>query len=236
LRMSIYEFARTKLRRDLYRHFEAGDWAEIETQVLALEAAIDQVESDFVQIAAPLPFVAETALSDDLTGPSTQSAIVLHADTQKPMMVDDYGSRIKSYNVGRSYSLSSDTARDGRHPIAGLNEQLQSNFWWTIQLVVAVVLGVAIYAAIDGRSALLLFGLHRLGNPANVTAANVNNGEQITSPDGPDGVRFSRGSNPSIALAAPGTDRFGCRYETRQRNSRRLAPSRWLRVQGLESA
>jgi hypothetical protein len=184
LRMLIYEVARTKLRRDLYRHFEAGDWAEIETQVLALEAAIDQVESDFVQIAAPLPFVAETALSNDTTEPPTQSAIVLRADTQKEMMVGDYGSPVTSYNVDRTYSLSPDTGRDGRHPIARLNEQLQSNFWWTIQLVVAVVLGVAIYAAIDGRSALPLFGLHRLGEPANVTAANVNNGEQAASPDG----------------------------------------------------
>jgi hypothetical protein len=184
LRMLIYEFARTKLRRDLYRQFEAGEWAEIETQVLALEAAIDQVESDFVQIAAPLPFVAETALSNDTTESSTQSAIVLHADTQKPMMVGDYGSLITSYNVGRTYSLSPDTEQDGRHPITRLNEQLQSNFWWTIQLVVAVVLGLAIYAAIDGQSALPPFGLHRLGKPANVTAANVNNGEQTASPDG----------------------------------------------------
>jgi hypothetical protein len=127
LRMLIYEFARTKLRRDLYRQFEAGDWAEIETQVLALEAAIDQVEPDFVQIAAPLPFVAETALSNDTTEPSTQSAIVLHADTQKQMMVGDYSSRITSYNVDRTYSLSPDTGRDGRRSIARLNEQLQSN-------------------------------------------------------------------------------------------------------------
>ena len=154
LRTLIYEFARTKLRRDLYRQFEAGNWAEIETQVLALEAAIDQVELDFVQIAAPLPFVAEPALDGGTAEPSTQSALVLHPDLQKPMIVEDYGSRITSYNVGRTYSLSTDFERDRRQPIPRLNERLQSNFWWTVQLVVAVALGVAIYAAIDDRSGL----------------------------------------------------------------------------------
>src|SRR5580698_1102114 len=123
LRMLIYEFARTKLRRDLYRQFEAGDWAEIETQVLALEAAIDQVESDFVQIAAPLPFVAETALDNGTVESSAQSALVLHADSQKSMMVDDYGSRITSYEAGHTFLLS--TVSD-RHPIARLNEKLHS--------------------------------------------------------------------------------------------------------------
>src|SRR3984957_1757555 len=121
LRMLIYEFARTKLRRDLYRQFEAGDWAEIETQVLALEAAIDQVESDFVQIAAPLPFVAETALDSGTVESSAQSALMLHADSQKPMMVDDYGSRITSYEAERTFLLS--TVSD-RHPIARLNEKI----------------------------------------------------------------------------------------------------------------
>jgi hypothetical protein len=184
LRMLIYEFARTKLRRDLYRQFEAGDWAEIETQILALEAAIDQVESDFVQVAAPLPFVAETALANDAAEASTPSAIVLHADSQKPMMVGDYGSRVTSYDAERTYSLATDFHRDGRQPIARFNEQLQSKFWWTFQLVVAVVLGVAIYAAIDGRSALPLLGFHPLGGPANGTAANESNGGQTVSPDG----------------------------------------------------
>lgn len=172
LRILIYEFARTKLRRDLYRQFEAGDWAEIETQVLALEAAIDQVESDFVQIAAPLPFVADRALDNGTAESSAQSALVLHADSQKPMMVDDYGSRITSYEAERTFSLS--TVSD-RHPIARLNEKLHSNFWWIIQLVVAVVLGVAIFAAIDG---------HRFGGPGKTTAANVSSGEQTVSPDG----------------------------------------------------
>ena len=182
LRRLIYEYARTKLRRGLYPQFEAGDWSGIEQRVLALEAAIDQVESEFVQIAAPLPSASETALNDGTAEQSTQSALVLHPDSQTPMMVGDYGSRITTYNVDRTYSLSADSERDNRHTIARLNEQLHSNFWWTIQLVVAVVMGVVIYAAIDGRFALPLLGLHRLNGPANVTAANMRDGDQTVTP------------------------------------------------------
>ena len=47
LRTLIYEFARRKLRKDLFRQFEDGDWSEIEKQISTLEAAIGQIEEDF---------------------------------------------------------------------------------------------------------------------------------------------------------------------------------------------
>ena len=50
LRMLIYDFARTKLRQDLYPQFVAGDWSGIEKSALALEAAIAQVEADFANV------------------------------------------------------------------------------------------------------------------------------------------------------------------------------------------
>jgi hypothetical protein len=190
LRMLIYEFARTKLRRDLYRQFEAGDWSGIEERVLALEAAIDQVEADFAHIATPLPFVSEPALNRSTPELSTQSALILSPDSQKPEMVEDYGACVPSFFPSSTddrehiFSLSTISERNDRYAITRLNKQLQSNFWWTIQLIVAVVLGVAIYAAIDGQSAFILLGLHRLDRPTNVSAANASNGEQNVSPDG----------------------------------------------------
>ncbi len=37
VRMLIYEFARTKLRRDLYRQFEEGNWTELKERLLELK-------------------------------------------------------------------------------------------------------------------------------------------------------------------------------------------------------
>jgi hypothetical protein len=191
LRMLIYEFARTKLRQDLYPQFVAGDWSGIEKSALALEAAIAQVETDFANVGAPtaLPFISEPALNDESPEPLQQSALILRPDPEKPLMIGDYDADVLSplfppsrYEIEPTYALSAIYER--RHPIERLNEKLQSNFWWTVQLIVAVVLGLAIFAAIDGRSALPLLGLHRPSGPTNVTAANENNGEQTVSPDG----------------------------------------------------
>ena len=114
---------------------------------------------------------------------ATRASKMMPAQIADAELVGDWFG-ITSYNLEPTYSLSTVSDQDSRHTIARLNEQLQSKFWWTIQLVVAVVLGVAIFAAIDGRSALPLFGLHRTGGSTNITAANGNNGEQTASPDG----------------------------------------------------
>jgi hypothetical protein len=212
LRMLIYEFARTKLRQDLYPQFVAGDWSGIEKSALALEAAIAQVEADFANVDAPtpLPFISEAALNDATLEPLQQSALIIRPDLEKSSRIGEYDAGVLSplfpspkYETEKTYSLSTIYERDDRHPIARLNEKLQSNFWWTIQLIVAVVLGVAIFAAIDGRSALPLLGLHRPSAPTNGTAANVNNGEQAVSPDGknlPPAKVASRPGMPNIPM------------------------------------
>ena len=47
LRTFIYEFARVKLRKELYPLFVEGAWSEIEEQVRGLEAAIDRNRGGF---------------------------------------------------------------------------------------------------------------------------------------------------------------------------------------------
>jgi hypothetical protein len=190
LRTLVYDFARTKLRQELYPQFVAGDWSAIEKSVLALEAAIDQVEADRVLNAPLLPPASDPELNNGITQQLPPSALV-PLNSEQPLMMGGYDAEILSplpqsttFEIEHTYSLSTNSERDDRRTIALLNEKLQSNFWWSIQLIVAVVLGVAIFAAIDGRSARPLLGLHRLGSPANVTTANVNNGEQTGSPDG----------------------------------------------------
>lgn len=64
LRTFIYEFARVKLRKDLYPLFVEGGWSEIEEHVLRLEAAIVQIETDFAQNAPSLQFYSQPALAD----------------------------------------------------------------------------------------------------------------------------------------------------------------------------
>ncbi len=207
LRMLIYEFARTKLRQDLYPQFVAGDWSGIEKSALALEAAIAQVEADFARVDAPtpLPFISEPALNDEKLEPLQQSALIIRPDSEKALMIGDYDAGVLSplfppsrHEIERTFSLSIISDRDDRHPIERLNEKLQSKFWWTTLLVVAVVLGVAIFAAIDGRSVLPLLGLHRPSGPTNVAAANVNNGEQTGSPDGKNVAPAKVASRPGM--------------------------------------
>jgi len=57
LRGLVYEFARRKLRKDLVREFEDGDFSEIEHQIATLEGAIDQLETDLSDGDVPrLPY------------------------------------------------------------------------------------------------------------------------------------------------------------------------------------
>src|SRR5467141_2649695 len=45
LRAFIYEFARIRLRKDLYPRFVEGAWFEIEERMRGLEGAIDRIEA-----------------------------------------------------------------------------------------------------------------------------------------------------------------------------------------------
>src|ERR1700689_1080457 len=76
LRTLIYEFARRKLRKDLFRQFEDGDWSEIEKQITTLEAAIGQIEADFSNTVPGLSFETEKAPSAGADDASTHSALL----------------------------------------------------------------------------------------------------------------------------------------------------------------
>ena len=54
LRTFIYEYARTKLRKELYPQFLDGAWSEIEEQMRGLEDAIDRLETEYER-TTPLP-------------------------------------------------------------------------------------------------------------------------------------------------------------------------------------
>jgi hypothetical protein len=161
LRTLVYDFARTKLRQELYPQFVAGDWPAIEKSLRELEAAIDQVEADRVLNAPLLPPVSDPALSNGITQQSPSSALVPLSNSEQPLMMGGYDAEILSplphsttFEIEHTYSLSTNSERDDRHTIALLNEKLQSNFWWSIQLIVAVVLGVAIFGLVARQMSL----------------------------------------------------------------------------------
>jgi hypothetical protein len=173
LRTLIYEFARRKLRKYLVRQFEDGDWSEIEKQISTLEAAIGQIETDFSNTVPRLSFETKQAPSTRI---STPSALPLQPISQKELMVGDYSGRglptflsPTAYAIDYAKTITTVTEHD-RPSVGGrVDKFLGSNFWRTIELIVAVVLGVAVYVAIDGQSALSLLHSHQLGRAASTT-------------------------------------------------------------------
>ena len=175
LRTLIYEFARRKLRKDLFRQFEDGDWPEIERQVSTLEAAIGQIEADFSNTVPRLTFETDqpsASIHEDLA-PST---LPLQPISQKELMVGDYSGRglprflsPTAYDIDYPKTITTVTEHDGRSVGGRVDKFLGSNLWRTIELIVAVVLGVAVYVAIAGQSALSLLHSHQLGRAASTT-------------------------------------------------------------------
>jgi hypothetical protein len=156
LRMLIYEFARTKLRKDLYKQYEELGWKGIAERVLALEAAIDRVESDFTRDPALLSVAADAlpAHASDIYEESTSSAIALVPGSAKEMVTAEYMPPIlPSFLLTPTRPTAS--VVEIRSEIPAHSSGSYGGFWWSVQLVLAVILGVAIYAAIDGRGGLL---------------------------------------------------------------------------------
>lgn len=180
MRMIVYEFARVKLRKDLYRHFVEGRWSEIKEQISGLEAAIDRIESDFVHNAPLLHFNSEPTLTQATEKQSTRNAPALRASSQKEMIIRDNsvddGAYVKSPIFGlfpsEGHTSSLPIASEPNDPFATafLGKRLRFRFWRSIQLIVVVVLGVIIYAAPVARSDLGLFELHGVDQLMKISA------------------------------------------------------------------
>lgn len=164
LRTLIYEFARRKLRKDLLRQFEDGDWSEIERQISTLESAINQVEADFAGVAPPSPS-PPPALS--FNGNEATSSPPLNPISQKDL-VDDHGSEtLPEFLSPRVRDVAQPapiiTVTEYRH--AAAPGHFAANFWRTVQLVIAVLLGLGIYSTINGEAALYMLTFHHFGQP-----------------------------------------------------------------------
>jgi len=179
LRTLIYEFARRKLRKDLFRQFEDGDWPEIERQVSTLEAAIDRIEADFSHTVPRLSFEAEGVPTGDTREDSAPPTLPLQPISQKELMVGNFSGRSlptflspTTYDIDYPETRATVTEYDGRAAGARVNKFLHSNFWRAIELVVAVVLGVAIYTAIDGQNAFSFLHPRQSGRSTGTSEQN----------------------------------------------------------------
>jgi hypothetical protein len=200
LRLLIYEFARTRLRKDLYKQFEQLGWSGIAAQVLALEAAIDQVEAD-CENNLLLPSLVPEVLSDERH--SIHSALVPRPDLRPTLLFADDDHRdpprfltSSTYSVRPALSLSNETELSDRSVMERRGQKSLWTFSWIIQLVVAVVLGVAIYGVLDSRFPLGLWGFDK-----SVSKSEANATHQGASVGG---TSATASSADASHLASPG--------------------------------
>jgi hypothetical protein len=192
MRVLIYEFARITLRKNLYRQYGELGWTGMAERVLALEAAIDRVEADFADSPGFVPTAAEPepalAPADEMPElqTSTSTAVALVPEPAREVIVAEYTPPIPP-----SFLL-----RPERPTISVINvtesqrgEKTHGGFWWMAQLVLAATLGVAIYAAIDGRFPLAPFQGTR-GAPVNSTAITADQGGEKTAANRPSSPGF----------------------------------------------
>ena len=187
MRLLVYEFARITLRKNLYRQSKQLGWTGIAERVLALEAAIDRIEADLAENPGSLPAADERALTDETPGPMTSTAVALaRKPSPREVIVAEYTPPIPpSFLLQPERPTISVINVTDREP----DKKPNSGFWWTAQLVFAVALGVAIYAAIDGRSLFAPFQGTRSA-PANSTAITADQGGAKPAANRPSGPGF----------------------------------------------
>jgi hypothetical protein len=179
LRTFIYEFARTKLRKELYPRFVEGAWSEIEEQVQGLEAAINRIEADFADNAPALQFSARPALSDGTAGQLGSQVTSRFGEAGIP--ANSLLVRSPSY---RASSLPIVSDADGHLANAYLGKHLRSTFWRNTQLIAAATIGLVIFAAYDAKSFLDRVGLRSLDRATEVGSTENDAKEQDVAAGG----------------------------------------------------
>ena len=173
LRTFIYEFARVKLRRELYPRFVEGAWPQIEEQMRGLEAAIERIEADFVKTGPSLPFNSRPALSHATQEQSAGSLKQLASIGKTAFDEDAIFARsllLRSTMYGASALPVPSNTFLGRH--------LHSRFWRNTHVLLAVAIGVAIYVTADARSVLNRIGLDFRDKAASVNVTDETEKQQ----------------------------------------------------------
>ena len=156
----IYELARLKLRREICQNFKNMGWSAIYDQLRALDAAIDRFEADSANNLSGLELSSQAGRTQigrpsngrrGSGGASATALIVNHHDT--PLQASSFA---QSAIAGEQIlSLPALPARDDYSATARAARHLRRALWSTFQLMLAAVLGVALYATFQSHIAFL---------------------------------------------------------------------------------
>ena len=186
LRSFIYEFARIKLRKELYPRFLEGAWSEIEDQMRGLENAIDEIEAEFAHSAPVLPFKPQAASRDNRSNPVPRLSAVASRHAQGTTRFGEGGiharSQLAPSNAHESSPRPIAFARDTPSN-AVLGKYLHLRFGLAVQMLVAAGLGVAIYAAFDAKTVLNRAGVHRLDKAQPVASGAASSEKSVLASD-----------------------------------------------------
>jgi hypothetical protein len=194
LRRMVYELARTKLRRQLLLQFKNVSRPQMNHHLRELETAIEQLESDAAQNVPLLTFSGEGQGSENLdvrADPSRHADLVRRQPGSLAAALTGYDLAPATWPLQRLESA----------PLPPLSEFVghfgsaspphrTARTWFKLQVAAAVVLGIAIYAAIERQtlfsSLTSAFALHEAplppAEPARQTASHDANSQPIRSP------------------------------------------------------
>ena len=157
MRMMIYKFARSELRRELFQRKNIR-WIEMKQQITALEQAIERIEADVVGNTLRLTYSPAGAVKQKAAAAPTSTAVVVRQNSSMPPVAVRYERNIPPPAV-EIYPPE----RDWPHPaLSAVRPEptrparpIRSAFWSIVQLVVAVVLGVALFNVFENHPEVL---------------------------------------------------------------------------------
>jgi hypothetical protein len=183
LRSFIYEFARIKLRKELYPLFLEGAWSEIEDEMRSLENAIDEIEAEFAQSAPVLPFKSQAASRNNSSKPIPRLSAVASRHAQGTTRFGEGGIHTRSLLApSNAHESSPRSARDAAsNAVLGKSPHLR--FSLAGQMLVAAALGVAIYATFDAKTVLNSAGIHWLDKAQAVASGAASTEKSVLASD-----------------------------------------------------
>jgi len=152
LRQMIYKFARSELKSDLFRR-KGLRLEDVKQQMAALESAIDQIEADIgddtkLLAYSPEATAAATSAHTAITVRPSSADSSFTGDGQDEILPPVFELVRHPVDHTRMPSVAAEEARVVQVQPAN---PVRAAFWSTVQLVVAVVLGVALFSVIQDR-------------------------------------------------------------------------------------
>jgi len=158
LRALIYEFARVKLRQELFASFVDGAWDEINEQMQGLENAIDRIEASFAPPTLPTP---SCSASHEVSESPAHELSLPSVGWPVPGGFGDESRRAR-YLLAQSmrhHPPALPTTSDDRLANAVLGKHLRSKFWRNTELIFAITMGVAVCTITDTPTLINRLGL-----------------------------------------------------------------------------